>query len=60
MTRGESLANKYPDTGWVYLEITIYKKIKIKHLQEEKTHFTQTKCQTQALELILVHSFVWP
>ena len=31
-----------------------------KHLQEEKTHFTQTKRQTQALELILVHSFVWP
>ena len=32
----------------------------IKHLQEEKTHFTQTKRQTQALELILDHSFVWP
>ena len=27
MTRGESLANKYPDTGWVHLEITIYKNI---------------------------------
>ena len=26
MTRGEPLANKYPDTGWVHLEITIYKK----------------------------------
>ena len=26
MTTGESLANKYPDNGWVHLEITIYKK----------------------------------